>query len=716
MDLGGRRYKVRLQTGRVLGPLDLGRIRKLILKNQIIGNEQAREDPLGEWMDINLHPEISELLLARIEGRLTKDSDPPRSVSGYQPLMGHVDPRVQMAPTVVLVPESPPPLPTPQESTFLASPTIALATQFETAVLPTAGTVQPPPREVEIEIFGHDSLITGLELRPDNPRSTRKSEEAFDHLPPPPLKSDLDDDPQGEERTRLAPASESGLEPEKTSVSQEGDDPERTEFQKVEGTATRLVMSNKEKALEFLEENRHPAPVQKLAPIDYGLARNLPGFEMPAGRDVANEKTVVFQRSRFSPNITRISGSPGGKKQKNTARNILVAVLAMFAAHEALFGDGDTAKNQAVRAEPIRPRLPRIVSDIPSDPVKSQETFKVGMKFYEVDTVVGYKKAADQFLLSATQDINNVKSLAMLASSYLNLIDSSNKDENYFAVISKLIEMSRAKSLDLPETVISDVEFYITANRAEAAKQRIVEYTKNNKNFEPVMFYYIASVFAARGDYPSANRYIMLYPEKLYKSPRIYHFRGLMAEKYGDDDAALKEYLKAIQLYPNHAKSMLKIAELYNRHARLKDASQQLKFLSEHPYLLPPKDLARAYYLIALSQELVQKWDHALGYMERAVRLVGQPRLLVRALYSASPSGGRREGCQERSSDVRAHESGRKALGGRNAAGSAGQVSRGPAGQHRLTPAADQDWRHVHAAQRSGQCADELPVGGRESS
>ena len=59
----------------------------------------------------------------------------------------------------------------------------------------------------------------------------------------------------------------------------------------------------------------------------------------------------------------------------------------------------------------------------------------------------------------------------MLASTYLNLIDSSNKDENYFSVISKLIDMTRAKSMDLTETVIADVEFFVTVNKAEAARK-----------------------------------------------------------------------------------------------------------------------------------------------------------------------------------------------------------------------------------------------------
>ena len=64
-------YKIRLASGRVLGPLDLERIKLFVAKNKISGNEVARLYPSGTWRDINHFPEIAELILQHIEGRLT---------------------------------------------------------------------------------------------------------------------------------------------------------------------------------------------------------------------------------------------------------------------------------------------------------------------------------------------------------------------------------------------------------------------------------------------------------------------------------------------------------------------------------------------------------------------------------------------------------------------------------------------------------------------
>ena len=82
----GQHYKIKLANGRILGPLDLERVRLLILKNKIVGTELAREYPQGDWKDINLIPEIAELLVARASGALVKED--PSSVSGYRPIKG----------------------------------------------------------------------------------------------------------------------------------------------------------------------------------------------------------------------------------------------------------------------------------------------------------------------------------------------------------------------------------------------------------------------------------------------------------------------------------------------------------------------------------------------------------------------------------------------------------------------------------------------------
>ena len=59
-------YQVKLSSGRVLGPLDLGRITQLIVKKQITGEEVARLNPVGEWKPITQFPEIVSLFLVKL--------------------------------------------------------------------------------------------------------------------------------------------------------------------------------------------------------------------------------------------------------------------------------------------------------------------------------------------------------------------------------------------------------------------------------------------------------------------------------------------------------------------------------------------------------------------------------------------------------------------------------------------------------------------------
>ena len=63
-----QKYKITLASGRVLGPIDLDRVRALIVKRHVVGGETARHHPDGEWRPIEHFPEIAELLLAHISG------------------------------------------------------------------------------------------------------------------------------------------------------------------------------------------------------------------------------------------------------------------------------------------------------------------------------------------------------------------------------------------------------------------------------------------------------------------------------------------------------------------------------------------------------------------------------------------------------------------------------------------------------------------------
>ena len=59
-------FKVKLKSGRILGPLDVDRIRLLVIKKKITGSEMVREYPDGEWRSIFEVPLLVELLVSHV--------------------------------------------------------------------------------------------------------------------------------------------------------------------------------------------------------------------------------------------------------------------------------------------------------------------------------------------------------------------------------------------------------------------------------------------------------------------------------------------------------------------------------------------------------------------------------------------------------------------------------------------------------------------------
>jgi tetratricopeptide (TPR) repeat protein len=230
--------------------------------------------------------------------------------------------------------------------------------------------------------------------------------------------------------------------------------------------------------------------------------------------------------------------------------------------------------------------------------------------------------------------------LALLASSYINLIDSTNKDENYFSVITTLIEMSRAKSMDLPETVIADVEFYLMVNKPEAAQQRLKDYTQIHPQFGLELFYYLSLTFFSRRDIESAAKYLALIPEQKAFSAKVFFLRGEIAEVIGNQNQAIEEYQKAIQLNPQHAKSRLKIALFAREKGLLRNAKEHIEFLVSKMKLLSPPDQSQAYFLHSQLASLEEKSRMALEDMEKAVLLNPENHDFLLELYALRAKNG----------------------------------------------------------------------------
>lgn len=491
-----RFYKVRLVTGRVIGPIELDRVKQFIAKDKITGLEMVRLYPAGEWKDINSFPEIAELLMGKLEGKIKATDAKTERKSPSEQSANAREPDVEAAmPRASQNIES-------LGSITLERPATVTAADGERTVMMTA-----------------DDEKTKLYTADDEP-STRKSE-------------------------------------------------------------------NDKIELQFDEP-------EEIVTIDADPA-------------IANEKTAMLT----IPGKGGVGAKKGvlGKQKKI----FLIAVLAIAGAIVLFLDDPKTkVKNEA----PFVVEMPTMTA---SDPQQSEQIYKSALAFYAEDSVDGYKEAAKRFKKAAGLDANNVKALCFLASSYMNLIDVVNRDENYFNVITRLIEMARAKGVDLPEMVIADVELYNILGNPDAALTRILDYL-NSHQWDPVMLYYLSYSHFMKGQYPEAMRYLSTVEKKDYFSPKVSYLVGLLDEKSGKLDDAIRSYEEALQRNQKHMGSHARLTELLFKKDNLQEAGKHADFVIFNKPQASKDQLAKAYYFRARMHEVAGRDAEALEDLLAALK------------------------------------------------------------------------------------------------
>lgn len=542
------KYKIKLASGRVLGPLELERVKLLILKKHITGSELAREVHPGnsagqkkdDWRPIQEIALISDLLLAQIAGKLTATPSPPAHQVAHSG---------NEAATVIL---------------------------SSSGQLPGSGS-----EAIAIDGSAPEGEAGEAGASPANG--------PFDES------HDARDEPDEDEQKTVVHGGS------------DGEVTRQTEVTEMLGAARRA---------------------------DQGGASYLGQAENVVAAVVAEEQAVASENTRFSPAISSEptvllppvpkEGEPdpkrGSQSQKLSFRSIVIGITIAAIAFDTFFPDFDSRKSH--KSQNFRATLPALVEG-KSDPQKSQAVYAEAMKYYVQDFVPGYKKAAALLLEAASLDVNNAKAFSMLASTYLNLIDSSERDDGYFNVVSKLIDLSRSKGVDVVETVIADVEYFLIINKAEVAQNRIIEYTKTHENYSTnaELFYFLALAYYSRGEFTLAVQYLNQIPDERVFSPRVFYLKGLVAEGLKDSDAAYKQYNKALQKFNKHSRSRLRISYLAYKQGKIKTVSAHVDSLVGNPEFLSPKDRALGFYLHGMLMESRTDYEAALLDMKAATEL-----------------------------------------------------------------------------------------------
>lgn len=558
----GPLYKVKHHSGRVLGPLDLERLRKLILKDQITGTELAKEYPDGIWQDINRIPDIAELLFQKASGKLGTKATLKSDQSSYRPILSPT--REQFAPTIVLPPTDSPDF------------TVEQRALSKGKGVPAVGKNELPP----------------------DPEGTRLEEE----IDPTVI------DPGGGNPLRGVP------DQTKTAIAR------GFELEKAEEGRTVLGIIPKAHDVELANDPILPDTLSD-----------------PKFKKMVQEATVALYR----PGLETAKKRARLPKGKEFIRIILIASALGYFGYDSFLKESTTDQTAQYlkKSSAFRPTLPKHSEGKP-DPASSVKLYQEAIGNYLLDHVLGYKAAAARFSKAITLDPENLKAYAMLASSYVNLIDTSTKDETFFSVISKLIESAKAKGIELPEIVIAEAEFLTSTGRPDAAIQRIVDYTKLRPTFDPSLYLYISEAFLAKGSPQDASKYIQNFPDNRAWSPRIFFLRGRIAEELNDLTGAAEQYEKALKGWPTHAKSRLRKVVIAWKSGNISGSSRDLELLLKNPDLLAPKDLGQSYYLLSQLYSVNQNFEGALAMIQRALKLDSKNRDYLLEYYTLSAREG----------------------------------------------------------------------------
>lgn len=534
-------YKIRLKNGRVIGPIDLERVKLFILKDQVTGLENARLYPTGDWKDINTFPELAELFMLKLEGKLVADTlsapknEPADQSSGNTAALG-LEPgagSISLAKSGITIQEVPP---VPAGQTRATN----------TPALQTTPSL-------------NNSLIPGVEEEIASPTAPTKTIQ--------------------------------------------------------EGEPTMMMTADDERTV--MVTNEEP-------PKNSGLELEPHGTEIKIDPSISQEKTAMLEYQR--PEIIQLTGGkplpsftptePVVDKKSAQKKKIFTAVVAAALLVVVLVGTDD--KTPKTVATPLVIQLPNAQQN--PDPGKSEKLFAAGLKPYVEDTVEGYKKAAKLFLEAASWDPNNVRALCLLASSYMNLIDVVNRDEMYFNVITNIIEMERAKGLDLAETVIADVELYHILNNPDAAITRIIEFSKTHQ-WGVEMLYYLGMSFYIKGKFPEALQQLNKIDPKDYYSAKISILYGMIFEKSNQPEAAIKAFEDAVKRSPRHIKARARLAELYFGKDNMPEASKNAELVIANDFNASKQELARSYYVRGRIQQAGNRDIEALKDIETALKI-----------------------------------------------------------------------------------------------
>jgi tetratricopeptide (TPR) repeat protein len=515
------KYRIRLKTGRVIGPFSKPELFDLKAKGHIKGFEEAQVFPAGNW-------------------------EPLKNFDFYPDLMDENKTIVQTEGK--------------DEGTFIIDLT----------------KIRQVRTENEMNSMDHGTMAPVQELtetvriaQPNAPKNTPAEEAKLD----PALEELLD---ESDDRTLINPIAQQEIERQKRQAQKEAEEHERAEKEKALAEAKAKEATELPPAVVPEEPREESTQMIQLEAIKEDLLGEAVEAELSieAEKKAQKEKKIVIEEdTEEGPDVL-----PVPKRDKKKKK--IIALVAGLAIIYAVFFPEDRSK-----APPFKHLEPQIIFPIPFDQAegkKSEAAYNRGVEHFMRGTYPDIVKAGLSFKESYENDVENRLALNLLVRTYAEELEHSHDKLNDAQTLFNLVQSKRPFLLQDPNGVIGLNLFYMAINKTDAAADVIQRYFKLKPNdlTQDLFAVYLVSLMKL-GKLELVKQFyqpLVKTPEKnryTYRALIDYHMMNQEHEKameYADD---------AIKRLPQNIWFYLIKADLLIREKKVKEAVPFLKRAEE---------------------------------------------------------------------------------------------------------------------------------------
>ena len=288
------------------------------------------------------------------------------------------------------------------------------------------------------------------------------------------------------------------------------------------------------------------------------------------------------------------------------------------------------AKNQYIYVKLPSESLPAYTQP---DTIKAKLHYEKAKLLISKDTVRHYKEAIFELERALEADPSHCKSLSLLSLAYLYLWELSTKNDLFLKPIHTLIERAQKnKNSCAHEIGQAEALWYYKKGGHKSAQQMLDALIQENP--------YDGFTYLIKGEMAyetsHSDQGIKDFEKALELDPqlsRAHYLLGRTYQQLNQPEKAYENFWMGLNLHPDHSLSRLEASlidiQTFNN---LKKAEENLRFITQFPSLLIPKDLARAHYHLGWIYEEKKELDSAFKNYQKAQDL--DPIPLYRKAYT----------------------------------------------------------------------------------